>query len=309
LNVLFYTPSSEHAQWVAALGQALPGATLRAWSANEAAEGHAADYAIVWRPPPELVAQLAGVRAVFNLGAGVDAIAAPSWPQGVPLIRIEDAGMAEQMIEYVTYAVLRCYREMGRYEALQREQSWSPLPRLDKRAFGVGVLGVGVLGSKVAQAIATLGFPVSGYSRQAKSLPGVRCFGETELPAFLATCRVLVCMLPLTPATRSLLDRNAFSALPRGAYVVNVARGGILVERDLLDALDSATLSGAMLDVFLDEPLPAAHPFWHHPAITITPHISAVTQIGASVAQIADKIGRIESGLAVSGVVDAASAY
>ena len=171
------------------------------------------------------------------------------------------------------------------------------------------MLGIGVLGSKVAAAIAALGFPVSGYSRHAKSLSGVRCFSEKELPGFLATCSVLVCMLPLTPATRGLLDRNAFSALPRGAFVVNVARGNILVEPDLLDALDSGALSGAMLDVFVDEPLPVAHPFWRHPAITITPHISAVTQIGASVAQIADKIRRIESGLAVSGVVDAANAY
>jgi glyoxylate/hydroxypyruvate reductase A len=309
LNVLFYTPSAEHAQWVAALRQALPGAVLRDWSATGAAGEPAADYAIVWRPPSELIAQLAGVRAVFNLGAGVDAIAAPSWPHGVPLIRIEDAGMAEQMIEYVTYGVLRCYREIARYEALQRERSWLPLPRLNKRAFGVGVLGIGVLGSRVAQAIATLGFPVSGYSRQAKSLSGVRCFSEKELPAFLGTCRVLVCMLPLTPATHGLLERNAFAALPRGAYVVNVARGGIVVEADLLDALDSGALSGAMLDVFVDEPLPTPHPFWRHPAITITPHISAVTQIGASVAQIADKIRRIESGLAVSGVVDAARAY
>jgi len=309
LNVLFYTSSAERAQWAAALRQALPGAALRAWSETDAAVERAVDYAIVWRPPSELIAQLAGVRAVFNLGAGVDAIAAQSWPQGVPLIRIEDAGMAEQMIEYVTYAVLRCYREIARYEALQREQSWLPLPRLDKRAFGVGVLGIGVLGSKVAAAIAALGFPVSGYSRQTKSLPGVRCFGENELPAFLATCRVLVCMLPLTPATRGLLDRDAFSVLPRGAYVVNVARGGILVEVDLLEALDSEWLSGAMLDVFIDEPLPATHPCWRHPAVTITPHISAVTQIDASVAQIADKIRRIESGLAVSGVVDAARAY
>ncbi|MEP6943172.1 MAG: glyoxylate/hydroxypyruvate reductase A [Betaproteobacteria bacterium] len=295
---------------MAALRQALPGAALRDWSANAAAGQPAADYAIVWRPPPELIRELAGVRAVFNLGAGVDAIAgAPSWPQGVPLIRVEDAGMAEQMIEYVTYAVLRCFREIARYEVLQRERSWLPLARLDKRAFGVGVLGMGVLGSKVAAAIAAFGFPVSGCSRQAKSLTEVRSYSAKDLLTFLATCRVLVCMLPLTPATRGLLDRRVFSALPRGAYVVNVARGDILVEQDLLDALGNGGLSGAMLDVFAEEPLPVTHPFWRHPAITITPHISAVTQVGASAAQIADKIRRIESGLAVSGVVDAAQAY
>jgi glyoxylate/hydroxypyruvate reductase len=306
LNILFYTALADSEQWLAALSQALPEAQLLRWPrASETP-----DYAVVWKPPPELIANLAGVRAVFNLGAGVDAIAgAPLWPRGVPLVRLEDAGMAEQMVEYATYAVLRCYREFAAYERAQRARSWAPRARLDKRGFGVGILGMGVLGSKVADALRTLGFSVKGYSRRQKTHGGVESPASDRLAEFLASCRVLVCMLPLTPATRGLLDRRAFAQLPRGAYVVNVARGDILVELDLLAALNDGQLSGAMLDVCAEEPLPPEHAFWHHPRITLTPHIAAVTRVEESVAQIADKIRRIDAGLPVSGIVHPQHAY
>jgi glyoxylate/hydroxypyruvate reductase len=306
LNILFYTALPDSAQWLAALSQALPDAQLLLWPrASEAA-----DYAVVWKPPPELIANLAGVRAVFNLGAGVDAIAGASmWPRGVPLVRLEDAGMAEQMVEYAAYAVLRCYREFAVYERAQRAKSWAPRARLDKGGFGVGILGMGVLGSQVADALRTLGFSVKGYSRRHKTHRGVESLAGDRFAEFLATCHVLVCMLPLTPATRGLLDRQAFAQLPCGAYVVNVARGGILVEDDLLAAIDSGQLAGAMLDVCAEEPLPAQHAFWHHPRITLTPHIAAITRVEESVAQIADKIRRIEAGLPVGGIVHPQHAY
>lgn len=290
------------------LEQALPGATLHRWPCT----GVAIDYAVVWKPPGDLVAYLAGARAVFNLGAGVDAtLASPgaSWPAGVPLIRIEDAGMGEQMIEYVVYAVLRCFREFAQYEQSQRDARWTPRARLDKREFGVGILGMGVLGSSVAEAVARLGFPIAGLSRRSRQVQGMRSFAIGELAAFLASSRVLVCMLPLTPATSGLLDREAFAAMPRGAYLINVARGSIVVERDLIDAIDEGSIAGAMLDVFEHEPLAADHPFWHHPRITVTPHIAAVTLLEASVNQIADKIRRIEAGLPVTGAIDPHHAY
>jgi glyoxylate/hydroxypyruvate reductase A len=180
---------------------------------------------------------------------------------------------------------------------------------VDKRSFAVGILGFGVLGATVAKALGALGFPVSAWSRAHKDSHGVRSFARDELDAFLATCSVLVCMLPLTPQTRHLLDRSTLSRLPPGTYVVNVARGALIVERDLLALIDSGHLSGAMLDVFDDEPLPRTHAFWHHPRITVTPHISAATRIDESVCQVAAKIRRLEAGLPVSGVVDADRAY
>jgi glyoxylate/hydroxypyruvate reductase A len=306
LNILFHTAGDNGVQWVEALTRALPQATIRIWP-NMAP---ATDYALVWKPPVDLIASLRRVRAVFNLGAGVDAIPGfSSWPPGLALVRLEDAGMAEQMAEYVTYAALRCYREFAAYEGAQARSQWEPRPRLDKTAFGVGLLGMGTLGTHVAQALLAFGFPVRCWSRTRKSLPGVTSFTASELDPFLASCRLLVCMLPLTPSTRGLLDRRALGRLPRGAYLVNVARGALVHEADLLAAIDSGHLGGAMLDVFETEPLRPDHAFWHHPKLTITPHVSAVTSVAQSVAQIAAKISRLEAGLAITGVVDVARGY
>jgi glyoxylate/hydroxypyruvate reductase A len=226
------------------------------------------------------------------------------------VIRLEDAGMATQMAEYVTLAVLCSYRESAAYAEQQRERRWQPRPRLPKAQFGVGILGFGVLGQAVAAALMPFGFPLCGWSGARKEVSGVRSFaGRSELFDFLATARVLVCFLPSTPATRDLLDRSALSRLPRGAHVVNVARGGIVVDDDLIELLDDGHLASATLDVFRDEPLPGDHPFWHHPRITVTPHVSAVTVVEDSIAQVVDKMQRLERGEAVTGVVDRDRGY
>ena len=226
------------------------------------------------------------------------------------MIRLENAGMAVQMAEYVTLAVLRAFREADAYAAQQREGRWQPRPRLAKSAFGVGILGFGVLGQAVAGALAPFAFPLCAWSATRKELPGVQSFaGQAELHSFLAASRVLVCLLPSTPATRGLLDRANLSRLPRGAHVVNVARGEIVVDEDLVALLDEGHLAGATLDVFRAEPLPAGHPFWHHPRIVLTPHTSAVTVVDDSIAQIAAKIRRLERGEPVTGIVDRARGY
>jgi glyoxylate/hydroxypyruvate reductase A len=214
------------------------------------------------------------------------------------------------MAEYVTLAVLGAYREARAYAEQQREARWLPRERFAKSVFGVGFLGFGVLGQAVASALAPLGFPLVAWSASRKEVPGVASFaGRSELDRFLAAARVLVCLLPSTPATRDLLDRARLSQLPRGAHVVNVARGDILVDDDLVALLDEGHLAGATLDVFRAEPLPSGHRFWHHPRIALTPHTSAVTMVGASVAQVAAKIRRLERGEAVTGVVDRVRGY
>ena len=305
MNVLFYTAAGDGARWIEAFRRALPEAKVTAWPDVRAV----IDYAIVWKPPPDLIARVSEARALFNLGAGVDTLMQLPLPAKVPLVRLVDAGMAEQMAEYATYAVLRCYREFGTYEASQRKTRWEPRARIDKATFNVGVLGLGALGVAAAEALVRLGFPVTGWSRTIKTIPGLKSFAADGLPDFLATCRVLLCLLPLTDDTRGLLDRKRLSFLPRGAYVVNAARGGLLVDADLSALIDAERISGAMLDVFNDEPLPHAHPFWHHPRITVTPHVSAITQIEASVAQIAGNIRRLEAGLPIQGVVDRRRGY
>jgi glyoxylate/hydroxypyruvate reductase len=307
VRLLFYTASSSTAAWIDALSRAMPEASVGVWPHADPG----ADYALVWKPPRELLAKLDRVKAIFNLGAGVDGL---EWiarsPQSAPLVRLEDAGMAEQMAEYVVYAVLRRYREFDAYLESQHQSAWQPRRRRDKSLFRVGILGVGLLGAAVATALTAFGFPIDGWSRSTKQLPGVRSFaGTTELPEFLGGCSVLVCMLPLTDDTRGILNSTTLSQLPVGAYVVNVARGALVVDEDLLALIDEGALSGAMLDVFHEEPLPASHAFWHHPRITLTPHVSAMTLIEESVAQICAKIRRFEAGLPVSGIVDRTHFY
>ena len=307
MQILLQTTSANSGLWHAALAAALPEAEVRLWPDCP----RDAEYLAVWKPPPELFGRAPAARAIFNLGAGVDALLqVPTLPAGVPVIRLEDAGMAEQMVDYVTLAVLAAYREQRVYADQQREGLWRQRAHLRKQAFGVGLLGLGLLGQTVAAGLARFGFPLAGWRRERKAVAGVRTFaGAAELPDFLARSQALVCLLPSTPDTRGLLDRTRLRQLPRGAHLVNIARGDIVVDADLVEALDDGHLASATLDVFHKEPLPPAHPFWHHPRITVTPHVSAVTLVDDSAAQIAAKIRRLERGLPVTGVVDRDRGY
>ncbi|NIE66749.1 glyoxylate/hydroxypyruvate reductase A [Burkholderia sp. Ax-1719] len=316
MKILFWLPQSDASGWLSALARALPNAELREWQPGDTAP---ADFAVVWHPPREMFAASRGLRAVFNLGAGVDAILAlerahpGTLPQDALLVRLEDSGMAPQMAEYVQHAVLRYLRRFDDYAQQQARREWHVLAPHPVETFTVGVLGLGVLGSQVARAVASLGVPVRGFARSAKAIDGIETFsGELRSPqfdAFLDDVKVLVNLLPATPDTHDILNADTFGKLARGAYVVNVARGTHLVEQDLLDALANGTLAGATLDVFRTEPLPPEHPFWLEPRITITPHSSALTLREEAVSQIADKIEALARGETVSGVVHIKRGY
>ncbi|WJF90281.1 glyoxylate/hydroxypyruvate reductase A [Paraburkholderia bonniea] len=313
MNLLFYMRDASAAEWLHDLARALPQASLREWQPGDDAP---ADFVLVWRPPRELFAPRDGLRAVFNLGAGVDAILALEYAHpgtlrpDVPLVRLEDSGMAQQMIEYVTYAVLRYLRRFDDYAQLQAQCRWQELPPYPREHFTVGVLGLGVLGAQVAQALAALGLPVRGFSRHARPLEGVTTYaGAEQFDAFLQDLQVLVNLLPHTPATRGVLNAHTFAQLAPGARLVNVARGAHLVDADLLAALETGQLSAATLDVFNQEPLADDHPFWRNPRITLTPHCSAQTLRSEAIEQITQKINALMRGEAISGVVDPASGY
>ncbi len=308
MRFLFYTAGGNAEAWLEALGREFPDASIDGWPSALAGE---ADYALVWKPPMELLRALWRVKAIFNLGAGVDSMPDLSaLPRNIRLVRLEDAGMAEQMAEYVCHAVLHRYREFDAYAAQQQIAEWRQRPRLAKREFTVGILGLGVLGTAVARALAPFGFPLRAWSRTHKLLLGVATStGMSELDDFLAGVRLLICLLPLTSQTQGLLDRARLSRLPRGAYLVNVSRGGLVIDDDVLALLDKDQLAGATLDVFRDEPLPPEHRFWHHPRVTLTPHVSAVTLVEESVAQIAAKIRCLEAGLPITGVVGRERGY
>ena len=314
MKITLATGTMSPRHWHEALARAFSAARLdvdlQIWS------GHAigARYAIVWLPPPELFAAETGLRAVFNLGAGVDALLFRGVvPAEIPIVRLVDAGMGAKIAEYVCFAIARITRCLDRFAPPPRGlREWIAASSRDE-APRVGVLGLGAMGASILEAVARFGYPVAGWSRSARSMPGIETFaGESQLPAFLDRTQILVNALPLTAQTQNLLDRRAFERLPQGAHVINIGRGGTIVDEDLLAALDAGRLASATLDVFRVEPLPADHPFWSHPKITVTPHIAAPTPYGPASEQIAAALKQLERGVRAGdlpGYVDRSLGY
>jgi glyoxylate/hydroxypyruvate reductase A len=302
--------------WLAALPEALRaaglGADVSVWAPGDAQ----ADFAISWSPSPAFMAeQAAGLQALFSVGAGVDHIlGVPGLPDSLPIIRVEDAGMGAQMAHYVSWAALRHLYGFDTLQAAQRERRWTSRLFAEADRCTVGVLGMGVLGEQVAATLDGLGFAVRGFSRSARDpqayIPGVQHMDASHgLDAFLDGLNMLVLLAPLTRETQDLITLAVLRRTARPSYLINVARGALVVDSDLLAALDEGTLAGATLDVFRTEPLPESHPFWTHPKITVTPHISAKTVVSTSATQIAGKIAALTRGEAVSGVVDRSRGY
>jgi glyoxylate/hydroxypyruvate reductase A len=272
----------------------------------------AIDYVLSFRPPPGLLKTFPELKALLSLGAGVDGFFAdPDFPKRVPLVRFVDETLSQEMAQYIVMHVLIHHRAQRMFDAAQRENKWRQilLPRRTEDT-RVGILGLGEIGAVAARHLKGLGFSVSGWSRTKKTVEGVTSFaGEEKLDAFLEESDVLVCVLPLTPHTRGILNAKAFAKLPKGAFVINVARGGHLIEEDLIAAIDSGHLSGAALDVFQIEPLPETSPLWAHPKIAVTPHVAAISDPAAGVRSVLDSIARCERGEPLLNVVDMSRGY
>jgi glyoxylate/hydroxypyruvate reductase A len=306
MRITFCCTGTKAAPWLEGLRNAVPGAIVEEWQPG----AQPADHAVVWSPPQQFLDEQAGLKGIFNIGAGVDALLKLRMPAGALVVRIDDGGMAVQMAEFVCHAVIRHFRELDGYAADIAARQWTYRKPLQRADFPVGIMGLGVLGERVARAVAQFDFPTLGWSRTAKQIPGVRCYaGPAEFDEFLSATRILACLLPLTPETQDIMNARTLGLLRSGGYVINVARGAQLVDEDLIALLDSGHLAGAALDVFRTEPLPAAHPFWTHPKVVITPHTSARTLREQSIAQIAGKIRALERGEPVAGVVDLGRGY
>lgn len=311
ITVAHHNPASSQ-RWRDALARELPDAEVDIWGQGRAGSS---DYAIAWAAPEkEFFDQNARLKAFFCTGAGVEKLlSSTAMPTAIPVIRLEDAGMGLQMADYCVYAVLHWLRRRSEYDEQQRAHMWKPLPANDLTDWPIGVFGLGVLGLQVAAAFRALGFNVNGFARSAHEHAGIRSFAERggagDFAAFMRASRVLIIVAPLTPATQDRFNRETLALLPPSSYVVNVARGGLLVEEDLLALLDNGHLAGAALDVFRQEPLPPDHPLWSNPKVRITPHVSAITVIGPSAKQVAEKVRRLERGEPVSGIVDRGRGY
>ncbi|MEO3435089.1 glyoxylate/hydroxypyruvate reductase A [Inquilinus sp. CAU 1745] len=308
-TILFASTSDDPRDWDTALKAALPDLDFRMPSGiGNPAE---IDYALVWKPPPGLLAGLPHLKAIFSLGAGVDSLLAdPTLPRGVPLVRMVNRGLTEGMTDWVCAQVLAWHRKTALYRAHQARGQWRKEEELLSRERRVGILGLGELGADAAKMLAALRFQVMGWSRSPKTIEGVECFhGAEGLDAMLSRSEALVCLLPLTPETTGILDSRLFARLPEGAFVINAARGGHLVEADLLAAFAAGRLSGAALDVFATEPLPGDHPFWSHPDIIVSPHVASITHARTAALGVAEGIKRREAGLPLENLVDHSRGY
>jgi glyoxylate/hydroxypyruvate reductase A len=310
MALIYVSAWSDPETWRREVARHMPGEELRVWP--EVGRAEEIDAALVWRPPFGALRTLPNLRLIANLGAGVEHLLAdPDLPRHVPITRLVDPAMTSQMTEYVTLGVLAGFRKLVDYQALQRGRAWVEIERdvAPPEARTVGILGLGALGADAARAFSGLGYKVAGWSRSPKRLRRVRSFhGLDQLPRFLGLSDAVVCLLPLTPETRGIINRATIAAMKRGVVLVNAARGGHVVDDDLLAALDDGQVGLAFLDVFNDEPLAPEHRYWTHPRVIVTPHVAALT-LPSMAEQVLDNVKRLRAGAPLQNVVDPARGY
>ncbi|HEX2010842.1 MAG TPA: glyoxylate/hydroxypyruvate reductase A [Roseateles sp.] len=295
--------------WAEIFAREAPQLDFRIWP-DIGDDPAAVRYLAAWEPPADIRGLFPNLQVLFSSGAGVDQFRFDELPADLPVVRMVEPGIINGMVEYVSWAVLSLHRDMPAYQRQQRAASWRPIQVLPAAKRRIGVLGLGSLGQAVLGQLRGFGFDCAGWSRSRHAIEGVQCFaGADELPAFLARSELLICLLPLTDATRGFLNAGLFSQLPAGAGLVHVGRGPQLVEADLLAALGSGRLSHAVLDVTDPEPLPATHAFWLHPQVWLTPHIASMTQPETAARVALDNVRRFEAGEKMNGVVDRGLGY
>jgi glyoxylate/hydroxypyruvate reductase len=308
MTFLYKANATRGQEWARCFAARAPELPFRLWP--DVGDPARVRYLAAWMPPENIAATFPNLKLVFSVGAGVDQFDVSRLPPHIPLIRMLEPGIAESMVEYVTMAVLALHRDLVHFIAQQRQQTWREIQSTQAAKRRVGVMGLGLLGQAVLERLKAFGFPLAGWNRSPRTIKDVSCYaGGPALSDFLVRTDILVCLLPLTSETRGILNRSLFAALPRGAQLVNVGRGGHLVEADLIEALDHGVLSAAVLDVAEHEPLPAGHPFWSHPRILLTPHIASMTAPEAAVEFVLETIARHRRGEALPGRVDRERGY
>lgn len=258
----------------------------------------AIDYAMIWKHPAGDLENYPNLKAIFSLGSGVDYIDAyPALPQA-PIFRLIDTNMADDMALYTLYWAVHFQRKFGLYSQQQTQKHWQRYPTPLAPDYKIAMLGLGAIGGHIARRLAANGFDVTGWSRSAKSLEGIRCVhGEDQLLQILPEMDVVVCCLPFTDKTFEYLDYALLSHCKQGACFINISRGAVIHEGDLLRLLDKGHIGAAALDVFHQEPLPQNSPFWDHPRVHVTPHMSGATNPDTAVQIIAKELADFENGI------------
>ena len=308
--LLYYSEQDPAELWSQELRKALPeDIDVRLYP--ELGNAEEIEFALCWQPKPGMLAGLPSLKLIFSMAAGFDHVLQdPQRPPNVPIVRIIDNTLSTMMSEFAAYAVLGFHRYMPAFHADQRNKVWGRRWPQYTPETHIGVLGIGAIGTDVAQKLQTLGFQVHGWSRTEKYLDGVICHaGESGLFEMLPQCQQIVSVLPLTTETKGIINNRTIAALPQGAYITNIGRGGHVVDEDLLAALESGHISGAFLDVFNEEPLPTEHSYWDHPNVIITPHIAGEIVPQSCAHSIATNIRRYRSGEQVQGIADLERGY
>lgn len=282
---------------------------LRVWP--NIGNDDAIKFALVWNHPLGILKQFSNLKAINSLGAGVDHIFMDAdLPHDVPIARIKDPYMANDIVQYVIAYVLHYIKRLDHWQAKQEQKEWSKIPPFNYADKTIGVMGIGFLGNKAIIALNHLGLKVIGWSNSPKQIENVKIYvGKSEFNTFLSHADILICMLPLTKETKGILNSETFSHLPKGAYLINIGRGNHLVEDDLLKAIDQEQISGAVLDVFCQEPLPSDHLFWKNKFIKVTPHIASVTNTATVAPQIIENYRRILANKPLLNQVDVSKGY
>lgn len=306
IDILLCTKVWKPEPWIEGLSNSELVNKVHVWPTDE--DLSKVEALFVWKPLDEgVVEQLPNLKWVSSLGAGVDHLVNDKQiPAHIPITRIVDPFLTRDMTNYCIMGVMMHQRSVDQHRRNQESSTWDRLPYSNLK---VGVLGLGELGSHCASTLASLGFEVSGFSRTPKKIENVTCYSGNQLSAFLSPIDILINLLPVTPQTESILDENLFTQMKQGAYLINVARGNHLVEEDLISAIDSGHLSGALLDVFREEPLPKDHPFWQHPKIKITPHVASVTSPNSALQLLQKNIAHLTKGEELLNQVDRVAGY
>ncbi|MFZ6681143.1 2-hydroxyacid dehydrogenase [Undibacterium sp. Tian12W] len=304
-------PAYSHTQaWVDALQKNLPDEQIVAFDSMSDEDKATCKVAIVANPDPAQLKQLPQLQWVHSVWAGVERLISDLADTELKIVRLIDPQLASTMAEAVLAWTLYLHRDMPAYARQQKQQLWQPREYLRPQQKTIGLLGLGALGEAAANSLLRAGFNVIGWSRNRKDFAGVECFaGTDELPVMLAKTDILICLLPLTPDTKRLVNAQTLQALPQGASLINFARGAIINDHDLHIALDSGHIGHAVLDVFETEPLPAIAWHWQHPSVTVLPHCSAPTDRETASLIVANNIRRYRSTGELPVTVDRVKGY
>ena len=308
MSILVVSPGRDPKVWVRELRLQLPDQDVYAWTEDLRIDKEKVDFAVSWKHPFGIYKEYPNLKVISSMGAGVDHITGdPDILEDITVTRIVDEQLTVDMSAFVLALIMSYLKNISYHHC---NDTWEPKKYLKVDDVQVGILGLGILGGGLAKVLRKNDFKVSGWSNSEKEIDGVSSYhGKDQLSEFLKNTNILVCLLPLTPETDSILNRNLFRQLPKGAYVINVARGEHLVEEDLLEFVQEGHLSGASLDVFRKEPLPDDHPFWKEPKIMITPHIASITDPRKVVPQVVENYRRLKAGKKLINVVPRDKGY